>query len=86
MASHYPGDRALVKAKTAGGRFFALGLNSQNFFGYDRTRMDPLLVQGRTIGPSELHWIRELMSAHPQWGRWHLSIHIAQQWNWRNAG
>jgi hypothetical protein len=47
--------------------------------------MDPLLVQGRTIGPGELDWIRELMCAHPQWGRYHLSIHLAQQWNWRNA-
>jgi hypothetical protein len=47
--------------------------------------MDELLVQGRRIGPSELDWIVELMAAHPEWGRWHLSIHIAQQWNWRNG-
>ena len=47
--------------------------------------MEQFLVQGRTIGPIELDWIGELMNAHPQWGRWHLSIHIAQQWNWRNG-
>lgn len=47
--------------------------------------MDPLLVQGRVIGCGELDWIRELMCAHPQWGRYHLSIHLAQQWNWRNG-
>src|SRR2546422_11105098 len=47
--------------------------------------MNELLVQGRTIRPSELDWIGELMAAHPQWGRWHLSIHIAQAWNWRNG-
>jgi hypothetical protein len=47
--------------------------------------MNELLVQGRTIRPSELDWIGELMAAHPQWGRWHLSIHIAQEWNWRNG-
>jgi uncharacterized protein DUF4338 len=47
--------------------------------------MDELLIQGRTIRAAELNWIRELMGAHPQWGRWHLSIHIAQQWQWRNG-
>ena len=47
--------------------------------------MDELLVQGRAIGSGELDWIRELMRAHPQWGRYHLSIHVAQQWNWRNG-
>jgi hypothetical protein len=47
--------------------------------------MDTLLVQRRRIGASELGWIRELMAAHPPWGRSHLSIHLAQRWNWRNA-
>lgn len=55
------------------------------FLGYDILRMDELLVQGRRIGSSELGWIGELMAVHPQWGRSHLSIHIAQEWNWRNA-
>jgi hypothetical protein len=44
-----------------------------------------LLVQGRTISPGELEWIGQLMRAHPQWGRFQLSVHIAQQWNWRNG-
>ena len=48
-------------------------------------RMDPLVVQGRVIGSGELDWIRELMCAHPQWGRYRLSIHLAQEWNWRNG-
>ena len=47
--------------------------------------MTPLLVQGRTISSSQLDRIGELMRTHPQWGRSHLSIHIAQEWNWRNA-
>ena len=47
--------------------------------------MNELLVQGRRIRPSDLDWIRQLMAVHPQWGRWHLSIHIAQRWNWRNG-
>jgi hypothetical protein len=25
------------------------------------------------------------MCAQPQWGRTHLSLHLAQQWNWRNG-
>lgn len=46
--------------------------------------MDDLLVQGRKLKADELNWIRELIAGHPQWGRYHLSVHIAQQWNWRN--
>lgn len=60
-------------------------LDSPKSFRYNSGRMEPLLIQGRTIGPGELDWIGQLMSAHPQWGRCHLSIHIAQQWNWRNG-
>jgi hypothetical protein len=47
--------------------------------------MDELIVQGRVIEPDDLTGIRQLMAAHPQWGRYHLSIHLAQQWNWRNG-
>lgn len=46
--------------------------------------IDELVVQGRTIKPDELDWIRELIAGHPQWGRTHLSVRIAQQWDWRN--
>lgn len=46
--------------------------------------MDELLVQGRKLKADELDWIRELIAGHPQWGRSHLSVHIAQQWDWRN--
>ena len=47
--------------------------------------MDGLLVQGRQIKAQDLEWIRRLIADHPQWGRSHLSVHIAQQWNWRNG-
>jgi Druantia protein DruA len=70
----------------------------QNFFGLGRfisglrarlllklPVMDPLLVQGRTIDSADLDWIRELMMSHPQWGRYHLSLHLAQQWDWHNG-
>jgi len=46
--------------------------------------MDKLLVQGRTITAQDLQWIRDLIAGHPDWGRSRLSVHIAQQWNWRN--
>lgn len=46
--------------------------------------MDPLWVQGRWINSDDLDWIRELMVSHPQWGRYHLSLYIAQEWDWRN--
>lgn len=47
--------------------------------------MDDLIVQGRVIKPDDLTGIRQLMAAHPEWGRYHLSIHLARQWNWRNG-
>jgi hypothetical protein len=46
--------------------------------------MDPLLVQGRRINSEDLDWIRQLMVSHPRWGRYHLSLHIAQEWDWCN--
>ncbi len=42
-------------------------------------------MQGRAIALEQVDWIRGLMSVHPDWGRTQLSIHIAEQWNWRNG-
>lgn len=47
--------------------------------------METLCIQGRCIGAEELDWIRELISGNPQWGRFRLSVHIAQEWSWRNG-
>jgi hypothetical protein len=47
--------------------------------------MENMFVQGRVVTPEQLDWIRGLMRAHPDWGRYRLSQHIAQQWDWRNA-
>jgi len=47
--------------------------------------MDELIVQGRALRRDELNGIRELIAAYPQWGRYQLSVHLAQQWNWRNG-
>jgi len=47
--------------------------------------METLCIQSRRIGAEELNWIRQLICANPQWGRFRLSVHIAQEWNWRNG-
>lgn len=47
--------------------------------------MQTLSIQGRSLAPEHVDWIRGLIGAHPDWGRTQLSIHIAEQWNWRNA-
>lgn len=47
--------------------------------------METLYIQGRGIGADELNWIGQLIGAHPHWGRFRLSVRIAQEWNWRNG-
>src|SRR2546423_4923724 len=46
--------------------------------------MQTLYIQGRYLAPEQLDWIRDLIAAHPDWGRSRLSVQIAEQWNWRN--
>ena len=40
-------------------------------------------VQGRDLYAHDLAQIRELISDHPDWSRNHISIELAQTWNWR---
>ena len=47
--------------------------------------MQTLYLQGRSLAPEQLEWIRGLMAAHPDWGRFRLSVQMAEQWNWRNG-
>ena len=47
--------------------------------------MDTIFVQGRWLTADELDWIGQLIRHHPEWGRYRLSLHLAQQWNWRNG-
>lgn len=42
----------------------------------------PVMLQGRLIHGHDLSQIRDLLRAHPDWSRYRLSRHIAQQWNW----
>ena len=45
---------------------------------------EPILLQGRRIGPTELEQIRQLLAAHPDWSRHRLSQQVATLWHWRN--
>lgn len=46
--------------------------------------MDSIKVQGRELSQSDLESIRQLQREHPEWSRHQLSIHLAEQWQWRN--
>jgi hypothetical protein len=46
--------------------------------------MEPIRVQGRTIGTDDLAWLREIIAHQPQWHRTALSRHLCEVWNWRN--
>jgi cysteine synthase len=46
---------------------------------------EALVVQGRAVRENDLHDLRQLMAAHPNWSRWRLSQQLCAQWNWRNA-
>jgi hypothetical protein len=45
---------------------------------------DSITLQGRELSQHELLWISKLIEDHPEWGRSRLSVHIAEQWHWRN--
>ena len=40
-------------------------------------------IQGRNLHEQDLAQIQSLISDHPDWSRWRLSIELAQAWNWR---
>jgi hypothetical protein len=46
---------------------------------------EALVVQGRPVGENDLHDVRQLIAAHPDWSRWRLSQQLCAHWNWRNA-
>ena len=43
------------------------------------------IIQGRSIGPTQVEQVRQLMAAHPDWGRSRLSQELARLWDWRNG-
>jgi len=44
-----------------------------------------MIIQGREITPKDIEFIREMIKAHPSWGRTQLSKELAVLWNWRAA-
>lgn len=44
-----------------------------------------LMLQGRELEWEDLHFIRQLIAAHPDWSRRRLSQTLCEQWNWRNG-
>lgn len=39
--------------------------------------------QGRSLRQSDLHWLQETISEHPDWSRHKISKEICDRWNWR---
>ena len=46
---------------------------------------DTFLIQGRTLTPTDLDTIRNLMRDHPEWHRTRLSRELCEIWDWRDA-
>lgn len=46
--------------------------------------MSPIRLQGRLLTEADLNYICQLPGEHPEWSRLQLSIHLAEQWQWRN--
>lgn len=41
-------------------------------------------MQGRQLSEADIESIRGLRAEHPDWSRLQLSVHLAQEWQWRN--
>jgi hypothetical protein len=46
---------------------------------------ETFVLQGRSLGPTELNEVRELIGQNPGWSRYRLGRELAQQWLWRNG-
>jgi hypothetical protein len=46
---------------------------------------EPELIQGRWIGPEELHVIQDLLAQNPNWSRRRLSIALCEHFDWRSG-
>lgn len=46
---------------------------------------EPNIIQGRRVDAGHVEQIRQLLAAHPDWGRCRLSRHLALLWDWRNG-
>jgi len=43
------------------------------------------IIQGRRIGPDEVHQVQQVLAEHPEWSRRRLSRELASRWGWRNG-
>lgn len=46
---------------------------------------EPLTLQGRRLGASELSQVAQLAADNPGWSRYRLSRELARRWDWRSA-
>jgi hypothetical protein len=46
--------------------------------------VEPSIIQGRFIGPTELAQVRALLADQPGWSRHRISESLARMWDWRN--
>ncbi|MBU0571164.1 MAG: DUF4338 domain-containing protein, partial [Candidatus Omnitrophica bacterium] len=44
-----------------------------------------MVIQGRETSTSDIHVIKELVTAHPHWHRTRISRELCRLWNWRNT-
>ena len=44
-----------------------------------------MVMQGREVSGADIGLIRDLLVAHPHWGRTRLSEELCRRWGWRNA-
>ena len=42
-----------------------------------------MIIQGRETSDKDIALVREVIKAHPSWGRTRLSKELALLWNWR---
>ncbi len=46
---------------------------------------ETFILQGRSIGRSQLSQVAQLMAENPGWSRYRLSCELAQLWDWRSS-
>ncbi len=50
-----------------------------------RVVMEFGIIQGRSLGKTEIEQVRRIIANHGQWSRRRISEHLAELWEWRSA-
>jgi len=45
-----------------------------------------MLIQGRSLRPADIEWLRDWIGAHRQWSRKRLARELCEHWHWRDGG